>query len=132
VALDRGGQRLADRAGASQRPTTTEADLRLVTDQRPIKPVVSDGEHVMFMLPRGASQIRLISCAQPPTEARPWLSDQRRLGVRVKRIVLRDGDETREIPMDHPAIARGWWDIGVTTRSVQNRTLRRQDARRHD
>jgi hypothetical protein len=28
----------------------------------------------------------------------------RRLGVSVKRIVLRDGDETREIPMDHPDI----------------------------
>ena len=42
---------------------------------------------------------------------RPALNDQRRLGLRVKRIVLRDGDETREVPMDHPTIARGWWDI---------------------
>ena len=63
------------------------------------------------MLPRGASEVRLVSRAQSPTEARPWLSDQRRLGVRVKRIVLRDADETREVPMDHPDLTRGWWDI---------------------
>ena len=104
-------QRLADRAGASQQVTTTDADLRLVADQRTIKPVFSDSERVIFMLPRGASEVRLVSRAQSPTEARPWLSDPRRLGVRVKRIVLRDGDETREIPMDHPAITRGWWGI---------------------
>ena len=54
---------------------------------------------------------RLVSRAQSPTDARPWLNDQRRLGVRVKRIVLRDADETREIPIDHPDITRGWWDI---------------------
>ena len=95
-------QRLADRAGSSRRVTTTDADPRLLVDQRTIKPVFSDNDRVIFMLPRGASEVRLVSRAQSPTEARPWLSDQRRLGVRVKRIVLRDGDETREIPMDHP------------------------------
>ena len=63
------------------------------------------------MLPRGATEARLVSRAQSPTEARPWLNDQRRLGVRVKRIVLRDADETREVPMDHPDITLGWWDI---------------------
>jgi hypothetical protein len=31
--------------------------------------------------------------------------------VRVKRIVLRDADETREIPVDHPDLASGWWPI---------------------
>ena len=29
----------------------------------------------------------------------------------MKRIVLRDGDETREVPMDHPDLVDGWWDI---------------------
>jgi hypothetical protein len=46
-----------------------------------------------------------------PGEARPWLSDPRRLGLRVKRIVLRDADETREVAMDGPDFARGWWKI---------------------
>ena len=105
-------QRLADRAGgSSRRATTTDADPRLVIDQCTVKPVFSDSDRVIFMLPRDASKARLVSRAQSPTEARPWLSDQRRLGMRVKRIVLRDADETREVPMDHPDITLGWWDI---------------------
>jgi hypothetical protein len=27
----------------------------------------------------------------------------------VKRIVPRGTDETREIPVDHPSLTRGWW-----------------------
>jgi hypothetical protein len=46
-----------------------------------------------------------------PTEARPWLEDRRRLGVRVKRIVLRGADDLREIPVDHPDLTRGWWGV---------------------
>ena len=46
-----------------------------------------------------------------PTEARPWLEDRRRLGVRVKRIVLRGADELREIPVDHPDLTAGWWAV---------------------
>ena len=48
---------------------------------------------------------------QPPTEARPWLEDRRRLGVCVKRILLRGADELREIPVDHPDLTRGWWAV---------------------
>jgi len=63
------------------------------------------------MLPRGASEIRLQSRAQAPTEARPWLEDRRRLGVRVKRIVLRTANEVSEVPMDHPGLTEGWWAV---------------------
>jgi Hint domain len=109
-------QRLVDRATAIGRPvlprvTTTDADLRLLADQRTTKPVISDSDRVIFVLPRGASEVRLVSRAQAPTEARPWLGDQRRLGVRVKRFVLRGADETREIPVDHPDLTRGWWAV---------------------
>jgi hypothetical protein len=55
--------------------------------------------------------VRLVSHAQSPTEARPWLEDRRRLGVRVKRIVLRSAEEMREVPVDHPDITRGWWAV---------------------
>jgi Hint domain len=109
-------QRLADRAAAigqpvSQRTTTTDTDLRLLTDQRTVTPVISDSDRVIFVLPRGSLQVRLASRAQSPTEARPWLDDRRRLGVRVKRIVLRGADELREIPVDHPDLSRGWWAV---------------------
>jgi Hint domain len=109
-------QRLADRAAAigqpvSQHMTTTEADLRLLANQRTIKSVISDGDRVIFVLPRGVHEVRLVSRAQSPTEARPWLDDCRRLGVRVKRIVLRGTDELREVPVDHPDLTRGWWAV---------------------
>ena len=109
-------QRLADRAAAIGRSvpqcaTTTDAALRLLANQRTVKPVFSDSDRVIFVLPRGTSEVRLASRAQSPTEARPWLEDRRRLGVRVKRIVLREADDVREVPMDHPDLTRGWWAV---------------------
>ena len=82
-------QRLADRAAAIGRPvpvreTTTDGGLRLVAKGRTIKPIYGDGDLAIFALPRGASEVRLVSRAQSPTEAFPWLEDRRRLGVRVE------------------------------------------------
>ena len=112
-------QRLADRAAAIGRPvpqraTTTDAGLRLRskrTGRRTVKPIYSDSNLVIFIVPRRSQEVRLLSRAQSPTEARPWLDDRRRLGVRVKRIVLRGADELREIPVDHPDLTRGWWAV---------------------
>jgi hypothetical protein len=108
-------QRLSDRAVAIGRAvpvriTTADADLRLVANGRTVKPVFSDSQRVIFAL-RGASEVRLVSSAQSPTEARPWLNDRRRLGVRVSRIVLRGTDGLREVPVDHPELTRGWWAV---------------------
>ncbi len=109
-------QRLADRAAAIGRPvtllvTTRDADLRLLADRRAVKPVISNSDRAIFVLPRVAREVRLVSRAQSPTEARPWLEDRRRLGVRVKRIVLRSAEELREVPVDHPDLTRGWWVV---------------------
>jgi hypothetical protein len=87
-------QRLADRAAAIGRPvpqrvTTTDAGLRLLAGRRSIKPIFINSDLLIFVLPRGAREVGLVSHAQSPTEARPWLEDRRRLGVRIKRIVLR-------------------------------------------
>jgi hypothetical protein len=109
-------QRLADRAGVigqpvSQHATTTDADLQLRAKSRTVKPIYSDDRLAIFVLPRSAQEARLLSRAQSPTDARPWLEDRRRLGVRVQRVVLRGANELREIPMDHPDLTKGWWDI---------------------
>ena len=76
-------QRLAERAAAigqpvPQRVTTTDADLQLMLQGRMIKPIYGDDKLVIFTLPPSADEVRLVSRAQPPTEARPWLGDQRR------------------------------------------------------
>jgi hypothetical protein len=112
-------QRLADRAAAIGQPmlprvTTTEANLCLRAsncERNRGKPIYADSSLVIFVLPRGAKEVRLLSRAQSPTEARPWLEDRRRLGIRVKRMVLRGMNELREIPMDHPDLTEGWWDV---------------------
>jgi hypothetical protein len=109
-------QQLAERAAAIGRAapshvTTTDADLRLVADRRTIKPVFSDSNRVIFALPRDIREVQLVSRAQSPTEARPWLGDRRHLGVRVKRIVLRGAGGVREVPVDHPDLSQGWWAV---------------------
>ncbi len=109
-------QRLAERAAAIGRPmtrrmTTTDADLRMMAKGRVIKPIYGDDKLVIFTLPRDAKEVRLVSRAQSPNEARPWLSDTRQLGVPVARIVLRGADEVREVPVDHPDLVDGWWTV---------------------
>ena len=86
-------QRLADRAAQLGRPvpvreTTTDAGLQLAAKGRRIKPIFASADLAIFALPRGASEVGLMSRAASPTDARPWLDDRRRLGVRVARIVL--------------------------------------------
>jgi hypothetical protein len=110
-------QGLADRAAAIGRAppvrvTTMDAGAHLqCPDGQTIAPIHRDNVRIIFALSGAASEVRLVCRAQSPIEARPWLSDPRRLGVRVKRIVLRDADQTCEVAMDHPDFARGWWAI---------------------
>ena len=61
-------QRLADRAAAIGRPvpqhaTTTDAGLRLLAKGRTVKPIYGDSDLVIFILPRGAREVRLVSRA---------------------------------------------------------------------
>ena len=53
-------QHLADRAAAISQPvlqrvTTTDADLRLLVDRRPVRPAFSDRDRVIFVLPHAYS-----------------------------------------------------------------------------
>jgi hypothetical protein len=107
---------LAERAATIGRPvpayaTTSESGLRLLAKGRAINPIYSDKALVIFALPRGVTEVRLASRAQSPTIACPWLEDRRRLGVCVARIVLRGADDFREVPVDHPDLAEGWWAV---------------------
>jgi hypothetical protein len=109
-------QRLADRAAAIGQPvpqtaTTTEANLCVRGRKNHGKLLYADSNLVLFVLPRGEKDFRLVSRAQSPTEARPWIEDRRRLGVQVKRIVLRGADELQEVPLDHPSLTKGWWAV---------------------
>jgi len=112
-------QRLADRAAAiglpvPQRATTTDPDLCLFAvcpGHRRFTPLYSGSNLAVFVLPRGVKEVVLASRAQSASEARPWLEDRRRLGVRVRRIILRGATELCEIPVDQPDLTKGWWAV---------------------
>ena len=109
-------QRLADRAAALGQPvpqveTTTDPAPCLIAKGRTVKPMYGDNGLYIFALPKGATEVRLVSRSAAPTDVRPWLEDRRRLGLYVERIVLRDADDVREVPVDHPGLSQGWWAV---------------------
>lgn len=93
-----------------QPKTTSDPALSLFVDGRRIAPVsVKEGRH-LFILPRAVSEVWLTSRSAVPSEAMPWVSDDRRLGVSLKRLTLRSGTSVVPIALDDPALGDGWWD----------------------
>ncbi len=108
--------RLAERAESLgyQRPdyaTTNDPELRLVADGRVIRPLSSDANRYVFMLPAGVSSVRLTSRTSVPSYFEAYLDDWRHLGVAVRRIVVRDSTGLTEIPPDHPGLTQGWHKV---------------------
>jgi hypothetical protein len=107
-------QRIADRAGVEVyeggEPAVGDAGIRLVAGTRTLRPVVTEGDRMIFALPRDTTEVRLVSAAARPSKARPWLDDRRDLGVAVKAI---SADETA-IALDGPSLGAGWWDVEMT------------------
>jgi hypothetical protein len=90
---------------------TEEPDLHIRVGARRIDPVaVRDGRYT-FVLPPAGAPVTLVSRAARPSEARPWMADDRRLGAKVRRLVHRSADGTREVALDDPALQRGWWAV---------------------
>jgi hypothetical protein len=104
-------QRIADRAGLevyeSIETTGDNGGIRLIAGSRTLRPVVAEGDRVIFALPHDATDVRLVSFAAQPNKARPWLDDRRELGVAVKAI---SADHTA-VALDGPALTTGWWDV---------------------
>jgi hypothetical protein len=106
-------QRLAERAAALGQPTpkldtTGDPELRIVAKGRTGRPLYGENGLYIFALPKGATEVRVISRAGSPADARPWLDDRRCLGVKVERIVLRGANESLEVPVDHQGLSQGW------------------------
>jgi autotransporter passenger strand-loop-strand repeat protein len=109
-------ERLAARSLALGQPipekaVTDDPAVHLRVDGRTIRPVVSGQHHYAFVVPRGAGLIRLVSRSGHATDQRPWAEDRRRLGVYVNRVVWHDLDGPHDMPVDHPSLSKGWWDI---------------------
>jgi len=87
--------------------TTNEPDLQLRVGQQSLRPVCRNGRHYTYVIP--SLPARLTSRSVIPAEFRPWIDDWRRLGVMVQRIVLRTESDYREVALDDPRLADGWW-----------------------
>ena len=110
-------QRLFDRAAAIGRPvpqpvTTTEAGLRpsmswsaehqtdpLRQPVRHLRPAPWNLRGPAGFARAGADRDASVAGGSSPA----WRAR--------KRLVLRDADEVREVPMDHPDLTRGWWAV---------------------
>lgn len=108
-------QQLAERAAmlgfASPEPAARTADpaLTLRSSGRSFHPIHRSGDIFTFVLPALGDAIEVMSRTAAPADTQPWLVDQRTLGVAIRRIELRRGDEVEAIALDHPALMQGWW-----------------------
>jgi len=91
--------------------TTNDPRLHVVAGGRMIKPVSIEAGRYTFELPAADAPVRLVSRATRLCEAWPWAEERRRLGVAVSQMTLRRGAAIEAIPLDHPHLARGWWDV---------------------
>jgi hypothetical protein len=107
--------RLASRAeGLGRRwdfAVTREPDVRIEAAGTVLRPIEAIGDRYRFVLPEGCDSVRLLSRASAPADLHPWLEDRRRLGLSVRRIVLRANDTLTDIALDDPALTFGWWDV---------------------
>lgn len=109
-------QRLAERAAALgqsvPRPdATTDPALHIVVNGAVLRPLSAENGLYVFLLQGSTAEVSLVSHAGRLTDTRPWLEDRRCFGVYVERILLRGSDGTRQIPLDHPGMSRGWWAV---------------------
>jgi hypothetical protein len=104
-------RRLAARAGVAAPVSADLAPaLQLLAKGEPLRPVFAEDGAWMFVPPAGALSLHLVSASGRPADASPWLDDRRRLGVCVSRIAVLGAAGWRDLPLDHPSFAQGWWD----------------------
>jgi hypothetical protein len=109
-------QAVADRAewlgiGLPAAETSVDPMFQVMANGQPCPCLAEQGNgRRVFLLPAGASEVAMLSRYTVPNDLTPWIDDRRQLGVAISRIVLRQGSELREIPIDHPALAGGWHD----------------------
>jgi hypothetical protein len=90
------------------RVTSADPDLHLRIGDRRRDPIAVEGPRLTFLLPAGTGSVRLVSRHAIPAEIMPFQADARRLGVAVRRLVLRGPVHRTDLPPDHPALSAGW------------------------
>src|SRR5271165_6187171 len=81
-------RRIAGRACAAPPTPPAPPSVVLMAGERTLRPIVAKGDRRVFTLPDDTRDVRLVSPASRPGDARPWAEDRRRLGVCVRSIAL--------------------------------------------
>lgn len=89
----------------------TDPDPHARCGERRFDRVRIDGARYVFVLPRTAEPFRLVSRAAAANAVRPWIGDDRRLGIRVAHLRVRRGAAIEAISLDDPALRDGWWQV---------------------
>jgi len=101
-------QRLLERAEPSIRLSLTgDPDLHLLADGRRLDPVARSAEAAVFCLARPPQTLRIVSRAAAPQEL-GTSRDPRHLGVALRRITLRQGDDIQIVAADHAGLTDGF------------------------
>jgi hypothetical protein len=120
-------ERLATRSRAIGQPIphvafTGDPAVVLRMDGRVIRPLVAEPHRFTFALPMHGGPVHFVSRSGYPTDARPWVGDRRRLGVCVRRVVWYDREGSHDMPIDHPGLGEGWWDVEYVGQGLQRWT----------
>ena len=92
-------------------PATEDPALCVTAGKRRFAPLQRHAGRYTFVLPALPSGCQLRSRCVVPSVLHPWLKDERQLGVMVRRMSRRRGDERLDLALDDPSLARGWWEI---------------------
>jgi hypothetical protein len=117
---ERIARRAAELGHATPAPvaTTVDSGLCLMMGNRKLRPVSSENNRYVFMLPTVVGPLRLVSRSMVPAEQSPWIDDRRRLGVKIRQMAVREGQNFRTVPVDHPMLGEGWWAVENDDRSI--------------
>jgi hypothetical protein len=86
-----------------------DPDLHVVACSGRIEPLRAGRGRYWFVMPSGGKPARLVSRSARPSDTRPWVGDERNLGVKIRRLTLRNRDGVRIVAMDDPTLTQGWW-----------------------
>ena len=99
--------------------TVSDADIHLVVDGAVIKPISDRNSRYVFVVRAGVASVTLASrfCI-PSDKMTPSNRDTRRLGVAVRWIAIRSGEDETVLSADNPALQDGWHAAERETKSI--------------
>ena len=94
--------------------------LRLIANGQILASWRGGGGTSTFVLPRNTKIVRVVSASRRKLtdDATCGQGDCRRLGVHVERIKIHDRNGTRDVPIDHPGLSRGWWEVEYSGEAI--------------